>query len=119
MVASVEGFFAGLLKDPGRSDSLDSAFLAVIRVFTTQIGLVMRTVALPAIAPAIMDSMVVSLDVARADLMAARSKNARVHSYPVPSELSFLSYFIDRSWRRTVIVDEVGHTYAKQRRVQA
>ena len=82
IVARVEGFFAGLLKDPGRSDSLDSDFRAVMRVFTTQIGFVIRTVALPARAPAIMDSTVVSLDVARDDFIAARSKNARVHSYP-------------------------------------
>lgn len=44
-------------------------------------GFVMRTVAEPAMAPAIMDSMVVSLEEAREDFMAARSKNERVHSY--------------------------------------
>ena len=59
-----------------------SFFRAVIRVLTTQIGLVMSTVALPASAPAIIDSTVVSLREARPDLRAARSKAARVHSYP-------------------------------------
>ncbi|KAL8767418.1 MAG: hypothetical protein Q9194_005997 [Teloschistes cf. exilis] len=66
---------------------------AVIRVLTTQMGLVISTVALPAMAPAIMDSMVVSFLEAREERMAARSKNARVHSYP-EEELSvnFLAY---------------------------
>lgn len=51
-------------------------------MLTTQMGFVMSTVALPAIAPAIMDSKVVSLEEAREDFMVARSKNERVHSYP-------------------------------------
>lgn len=75
----VDGALAGLL--PG-SVSLDSDLRAVMRVLTTQMGLVMRTVALPAMAPAIIDSMVVSFFEARPDLMAAFSKPARVHSYP-------------------------------------
>ena len=54
-----------------------------MRVLTTQIGFVMRTVALPARAPAIIDSTVVSFLDARPALMAARSKAARVHSYPM------------------------------------
>ena len=77
-VANVEGALADF-ELVGR---LEDDFLAVIRVLTTQIGFVMSTVALPAIAPAIIDSSVVSLDEARLDLMAARSKNALVHSYP-------------------------------------
>ena len=56
--------------------------LAVMRVLTTQIGFVSSTVALPARAPAIMDSTVVSFLEARPARMAARSKAARVHSYP-------------------------------------
>lgn len=85
---SVEGFLDGFngaeLFGPGRLSSWDegSDCLAVMRVLTTQMGFVIRTVALPAIAPAIMDSMVVSFLEAREERMAARSKNARVHSYP-------------------------------------
>lgn len=56
---------------------------AVIRVLTTQMGFVISTVAEPAMAPAIMDSMVVSFLEAREERTAARSKKARVHSYPV------------------------------------
>ena len=57
---------------------------AVIRVLTTQIGFVISTVAEPAIAPAIIDSTVVSFMLVReGDRAAARSKKARVHSYPV------------------------------------
>lgn len=55
---------------------------AVMRVLTTQIGLVIRTVAEPARAPAAMDSRVVSLERERPDLVAAFSKAARDHSYP-------------------------------------
>ena len=56
---------------------------AVMRVLTTQIGFVMRTVAEPARAPASMDSSVVSLVLVReGERWAARSKKARVHSYP-------------------------------------
>src|ERR1700693_2232753 len=56
-------------------------FLVVIRVLTTQIGFVSRTVADPAIAPAIIDSIVVSLFEARPAFTAAFSNPARVHSY--------------------------------------
>lgn len=57
-------------------------FRAVMRVLTTQMGLVMRTVAEPARAPAAMASRVVSLLRERPDLRAAFSKAARDHSYP-------------------------------------
>jgi hypothetical protein len=50
-------------------------------VLTTQIGLVSKTVADPAMAPAIIDSTVVSLFEARPVLIAALSKAPRVHSY--------------------------------------
>ena len=60
----------------------DSDCRAVIRVLTTQIGFVMSTVADPAMAPAIMDSSVVRLLLARDVRIAARSKKERVHSYP-------------------------------------
>ena len=83
-VPIVDGAFFGFSL-PGIACSVDSALRAVIRVLTTQIGFVMRTVALPARAPAIIDSTVVSLFVARPALIAARSKLARVHSYPVSS----------------------------------
>ncbi len=78
-VANVEGFFVGLL--PGSVSSVLFC-LAVMRVLTTQIGFVSSTVALPARAPAIMDSTVVSFLEARPARIAARSKAARVHSYP-------------------------------------
>lgn len=83
-VARVDGFFlvVGLDPGPGRLSEEDSDWRAVMRVLTTQMGLVMRTVALPAMAPAIMDSIVVSFLEAREERMAARSKKARVHSYP-------------------------------------
>lgn len=55
---------------------------AVMRVLTTQMGFVMSTVAEPARAPASMDSRVVSFLEGRAVRMAARSKKARVYSYP-------------------------------------
>jgi hypothetical protein len=50
-------------------------------VLTTQIGFVSMTVADPAIAPAIMDSMVVSFFEARPAVTAAFSNPDRVHSY--------------------------------------
>src|SRR6266536_1760042 len=78
-VPSVEGAFLGVL--PGRTCSPDSDFRAVIRVFTTHMGVVRRTVALPAIAPAIIDSIVVSLLDGRPAFTAAFSKAARDHSY--------------------------------------
>lgn len=56
---------------------------AVIRVLITQIGFVMSTVALPARAPAIIDSTVVSFCDARWLRRAARENRSRVHSYPV------------------------------------
>lgn len=55
---------------------------AVMRVLTTQMGLVMSTVAEPARAPASMDSRVVGFLEGRLLRMAARSKKARVYSYP-------------------------------------
>lgn len=73
---------AGSGKDPLSEEGDDCR--AVMRVLTTQMGFVIRTVALPAMAPAIMASMVVSFFEAREERMAARSKNARVHSYPFP-----------------------------------
>ena len=84
----MEGFFVddlGAVEGIGRVSSVeeeDSDCRAVIRVLTTQMGFVIRTVALPASAPAIMDSIVVSFLEAREERMAARSKKARVHSYP-------------------------------------
>ena len=84
-VAKLDGFRAGLLEivaNVGSSEDEDSAWRAVILVLTTHIGLVMRTVALPATAPAITDSSVVSFLDAREVRIAARSKKARVHSYP-------------------------------------
>lgn len=67
----------------GSSWLSDEDWRAVMRVLTTQMGFVMRTVAEPAIAPARMDSRVVSFLDAREVRIAARSKKARVHSYPV------------------------------------
>ena len=84
-VVKLDGFCAGLsgvAKNVGRSEEEQSDWRAVILVLTTQIGFVMRTVALPAIAPAIIDSIVVSFLDARELRIAARSKKARVHSYP-------------------------------------
>ena len=56
---------------------------AVMRVLTTQIGFVMRTVAEPARAPQSMDSTVVRDLLARLVRRAARVKRERVHSYPI------------------------------------
>ena len=83
-VPIVEGLRGGLPIEElvGRAD-VDSAVRAVILVLITQIGLVMSTVALPAIAPAIMDSTVVSFWEARRERRAARENRSRVHSYPV------------------------------------
>lgn len=84
MVFSVDGFRAGFsdwMEGVGRSDD-EWDCRAVMRVLTTQIGFVIRTVAEPAMAPAIMDSMVVSFFEALEDRIAARSKKSRVHSYP-------------------------------------
>jgi hypothetical protein len=59
-----------------------SCFRAVMRVFTTQMGFVSSTVALPARAPATTYSIVVSFCAVRPAFRAAFSKAARVHSYP-------------------------------------
>lgn len=83
MVWRVEGFLGGgedWTDGVGREEVGD--WRAVMRVFMTQIGFVIRTVAEPARAPAIMDSTVVSFLEARPARIAARSKAARVHSYP-------------------------------------
>lgn len=90
-VETVEGLDLGAVAGSG-NESLSSAaeeedFRAVMRVLTTQMGFVIRTVALPAMAPAIMDSIVVRFLEARDERTAARSKNARVHSYPFPRGL--------------------------------
>lgn len=79
----VEGLRGGLEVEAwvGRVE-LVSAVRAVIRVFITQIGFVISTVALPAIAPAIIDSTVVSFCDARRLRRAARENRSRVHSYP-------------------------------------
>ena len=84
-VAKLDGFRAGLsdiVEDVKSSEEEEFAWWAVILVLTTQIGFVMRTVALPAIVPVIIDSTVVSFLDAREVRTAARSKKARVHSYP-------------------------------------
>jgi hypothetical protein len=81
-VPRVEGAFCAGVGAPGSDSSEASDLRVVMRVLTTQMGFVMRTVALPARAPAIMDSSVVSLDEARPALSAAFSKKERVHSYP-------------------------------------
>ena len=80
----LDGGFSVAMEGVGR-DSFsegDSDCRAVMRVLMTQIGFVIRTVAEPAMAPAIMDSRVVSFLEAREVRIAARSKKARVHSYP-------------------------------------
>jgi hypothetical protein len=61
---------------------LASALRAVMRVLTTQIGFVQRTVAEPARAPASIDSMVVRRREERPEARARRSKKERDHSYP-------------------------------------
>src|ERR1700761_4453875 len=80
-VPIVPGFLVTLFSPPGNSPSADSFFRAIILVLITQMGLVSKTVAEPAMAPAIMLSTVVSFLLARPAVMAAFSKNARVHSY--------------------------------------
>ena len=90
-VAKLDGFRAGLsdlVEDIRDAEDEESAWRAVILVFTTHIGLVIRTVAMPAIAPATMDSIVVSFLDVREVRTAARSKKERVHSYPGEKELS-------------------------------
>lgn len=61
-----------------------------MRVFMTQIGFVIKTVMLPAKAPAIIDSIVVSFLEARPVRRAARVKRARVHSYPNSGNMSIV-----------------------------
>lgn len=86
----------------------------------TQMGLVMSTVALPARAPAIMDSTAVSLLEVRPARMAARSKAARVHSYPAGrGSVSVLMRLEVGVGRSTVIVDKIGDADAEERGVKA
>ncbi len=86
----MEGFRGDFSVPPGRDDS-EGAVRAVMRVLITQIGFVISTVALPAKAPANMDSRVVSFLFARPVRMAPRAKRSRVHSYP--SQSSYVSEF--------------------------
>lgn len=95
----------------GRSESF---LRAVIRVLTTHMGFVMRTVALPAIAPAIIDSIVVSFLDARPAFNAARSKPARVHSYPATQVSLNFHTQLDGLGKLTVIVNKIGDTYAEE-----
>lgn len=86
-VETVEGLDLGAVAGSGNEslseeEEEEEDCRAVMRVLTTQMGFVIRTVALPAMAPAIIDSIVVRFLEAREERMAARSKNARVHSYP-------------------------------------
>ena len=96
----------------GSSLFSDGACRAVMRVLTTQIGLVISTVAEPAMAPAIIDSIVVSFFDARPAFTAARSKPARVLSYPVRTLVSVQCYF--RYCSPTIVVHKVGDTNAKE-----
>ena len=74
-VCSVEGF-----RGDDDREVEEEGEAAVMRVLMTQIGFVISTVALPANAPASIDSMVESF----CDSRPARlEKTARVHSYPV------------------------------------
>ena len=83
---SVVGFFGGweggFWREGRELFSEEWVFRAVMRVLITQIGLVISTVAEPAMAPASMDSIVVNFFEMRLLRIAARSKKARVHSYP-------------------------------------
>jgi len=84
-VERVEGRFGGAEVDgAGRSVEGDSGedCRAVMRVFMTQIGFVISTVAEPAIAPQSMDSRVVSFWEVRDARWAARWRKLRVDSYP-------------------------------------
>ena len=78
------------------------------------------TVALPAMAPAIIDSTVVSFFEARPALTAARSKKARVHSYPGVGSRQFPACGRAGEWKwgecegRTVIVDKVRDADSEQ-----
>lgn len=90
-VASVDGFFfeMGFSDEVAGEGSEDSDWRAVMRVFTTQMGLVMRTVAEPAMAPQRIDSRVVRVWEVRARRRGVRVKKVRVHSYPVFCKSSF------------------------------
>ena len=113
-VPSVESFFGvGGVSRVGRSDFSEGDWRAVIRVFMTQIGFVIRTVAEPAMAPAIIDSIVVSFFDARPALTAARSKPARVHSYPARTRNVSETCLMEVN-PLTVVVDEVRDAYAKE-----
>lgn len=115
----VESLFGvGGFSRVGSSDFSEGDSRAVILVFMTQIGFVIRTVAEPAIAPAIMDSIVVSFFDARPALTAARSKPARVHSYPARTRSVSGTCFMQVS-RLTVVVDEVRDAYAEECGVKA
>lgn len=109
----VDGFLDGA---PLGNSSFDSCFLAVIRVLTTQMGLVMITVALPAIAPAIMDSTVVSFFEPRPDATALRSNADLVHSYPAIGQ--WHEDYTTRS-QHTIVVNKICDADAKQRGVKA
>ena len=101
-----DGFFCCSFSSP------DSCFRAVMRVLTTQIGFVRITVALPANAPAIIDSAVVSLRVPRPACSAAFSKAARDHSYPEACKPD--SHMCAMPHLLTIVVDEVGDRNSKQ-----
>ena len=101
---------------------------AVMRVLTTQIGFVIRTVAEPARAPASMDSTVVSLEERRVGWRRARrSKKERDHSYPrlglgwwTEEEREPLPGSEGQArGRRTVIVYEIGDADAKESGLEA
>jgi hypothetical protein len=78
-------------------------------VFTTQIGLVRKTVAVPAMAPAAMDSTVESWF-----FLLVRWKKARENSYPFGRGqlVTWVMVFFDRC--HTVVVDEVCYCDAEQ-----
>lgn len=125
-VARVEGAFLGLELVGRTGSSVDSDFRAVIRVLTTQIGLVKSTVAEPANAPAAIDSIVVSLFDGRPAVTAARSKNARDHSYPVGVSCQSVGttnmQAIEGShcWQvRTVVVHKIRNADAEKGGVEA
>ncbi len=98
-VDGLRGGFSDWTVGVGRSEAEEWDCRAVMRVLTTQIGFVISTVAEPAMAPAIMDSMVVSFFEALEDRIAARSKKSRVHSYP---EYQVFSKLILWSGRKAV-----------------
>lgn len=80
-VPKVEGSFLCVRPEIGCSS--DACLRAVMRVFTTHIGLVSSTVAVPAIAPANMDSRAVRFSLVRPDFKAVFRRRLRVHSYPI------------------------------------